>query len=146
MLRDPVEAQDVAQEALVKLWRHRAEIDGEGAPFWLRRTTHNLCVDRLRRRLARREPGVEPLESLLPDPAHGPLRQMQSGELGLQIERALGRLGVRDRAVIVLREVQGLAYDDIARMLHLPLGTVKARLHRARERLRAELLRAGARS
>jgi RNA polymerase sigma-70 factor (ECF subfamily) len=59
------------------------------------------------------------------------------------LERALGALPERDRAVIVLREVQGLPYNEIAEVLGVPLGTLKARLHRAREQLRAKLVRAG---
>ena len=75
----------------------------------------------------------------------GPERLAASSELGQLIENALGEMPVRDRAVLILREVQGLPYSEIAGILELPLGTLKARLHRAREQLRAKLERAGAR-
>ena len=143
MLRRPVEAQDVAQEALVRLWRHRESVDDKTAQFWLRRTVHNLCIDRLRRRRSSPEVEAELKETISPDTAAGPGRLAESQELGRLIEDALGKLPERDRAVLLLREVQGLPYSEIASILELPLGTLKARLHRAREQLRVKLLRAG---
>lgn len=143
VLRDPTEAQDVAQEALVRLWKHRGRVDAPGAHLWLKRTAHNLCIDRLRQRKSRPEVGTELLETASPDPAPGPRQLAEAGELGRQLENALGALKPRDQAVLVLREVQGLPYGEIAQILGMPLGTLKARLHRAREQLRAKLVRAG---
>jgi RNA polymerase sigma-70 factor (ECF subfamily) len=144
MLRHPAEAQDVAQEALVRLWQHRGQVDGDTARFWLRRTTHNLCIDRLRRRRSSPEVDVEPKEAISPDERLGPGRLAEASELGGLIEDALGKLSPRDRAVLVLREVQGLPYAEIAEILDVPLGTLKARLHRAREQLRTRLVNANA--
>jgi RNA polymerase sigma-70 factor (ECF subfamily) len=143
MLHRPAEAQDVAQEAMVRLWQHRERVDGETARFWLRRTVHNLCIDRIRRRRANPEIDGELRETISPDLRAGPGRVAESAELGRLIERALARLPARDRAVLVLREVEGLPYAEIARILEVPLGTLKARLHRAREQLRARLIREG---
>jgi RNA polymerase sigma-70 factor (ECF subfamily) len=143
MLRHSTEAQDVAQEALVKLWQHRSRVEADGARFWLRRTAHNLCIDRIRRRHSRPEVDTELKESLTADSRVGPGRLAESAELARLIEAALGKLPLRDRAVLILREVQGLPYAEIAGILDVPLGTLKARLHRAREQLRAKLVRAG---
>jgi len=143
MLRNPEEAQDVAQEAMIRLWKHRTGVDREGAHRWLRRTAHNLCIDRMRRRKSRPEsPDDEALERGA-DGSPNPQRLAESSELAGALERALGALPERDRAVIVLREVQGLPYNEIAEVLGVPLGTLKARLHRARDLLRAKLVRAG---
>ncbi len=143
MLRGTAEAQDVAQEALVKLWQHRERVEGQTAHFWLRRTAHNLCIDKIRRRKASPEVSTELQESLSPDTRLGPARLAEAAELGGRIEQELARLPERDRAVLLLREVQGLPYAEIAQILDVPLGTLKARLHRAREQLRTRLIRAG---
>lgn len=143
MLRGNVEAQDVAQEAMVRLWQHRARVDPAVAHLWLRRTVHNLCIDRLRRCKVRPEADVEPDETPAPEEQAGPQRLAESGELRRQIERALGQLKPTDRAVLLLREVQGLSYAEMTQTLDLPLGTLKARLHRAREQLRRRLVRTG---
>lgn len=144
MLRDPTEAQDVAQEALFRLWQFRDRVRSEGMRLWLMRTVRNLCIDRLRKRRVRAEvdQGGEVVAAEA-DAAPGPERVTASGQLGTMIEQALAALSPHDRAVVVMREVQGLTYEEIAEILDLPLGTLKARLHRARERLRKRLLQAG---
>ena len=144
MLRDAAEAQDVAQEALVRLWEHRRQVEQRGAKSWLMRTARNLCIDRIRRVKVRSEvgDGDEVVETEA-DQTPSPEKLTESGELGRKLGDALAALSPQDRSVIVLREVQGLPYDEIASILDLPLGTLKARLHRARERLRTRLSRAG---
>lgn len=144
MLRDPAEAQDVAQEALVRLWQHRTTVEERGARLWLLRTAHNLCIDRIRKRRVRSEVADgETVMETQSDAGAGPQRRAEAAEIGRNIEKALADLSEVDRAVIIMREVQGLPYDEIASALDLPLGTLKARLHRARERLRTRLCRVG---
>jgi len=144
MLRDSAEAQDVAQDALVKLWQHREAVDEPGVRLWLMRTAHNLCIDRLRKCKVRSEvAGGEDLMELQQDGGPGPENRAGAREIGHGIEAALGELGDLDRAVLLMREVHGLPYGEIAAALGLPLGTLKARLHRARERLRAKLCEVG---
>jgi RNA polymerase sigma-70 factor (ECF subfamily) len=144
MLKDRAEAQDVSQEALVRLWQHRDSVEESGTRPWLMRTAHNLCIDRLRRRKVRGEVAEgDTVVALQTDDNPGPQRVAESTEIRRKIERALGMLPELDRAVIVMREVQGLPYGEIAGALGLPLGTLKARLHRARERLRTRLTQAG---
>ncbi len=143
MLRDPEEARDVAQEALVRLWQNWSKVESDRTRTWLMRTTHNLCIDRIRRRKVRSEVDGEEILPMHADLKPGPTQLAESGEIGRTIDIALGALDATDRAVVIMREVQGLAYDEIARALDLPLGTLKARLHRAREKLRGKLIRAG---
>jgi len=144
MLRDPAEAQDVAQEALFRLWQFRERVRVEGVRLWLMRTVRNLCIDRIRKRRVRAEVDEgDDVVAIEADVSPGPERLTASGQLGEMIERALGELSPHDRSVVILREVQGLTYDEIAEILDLPLGTLKARLHRARERLRKQLVQAG---
>jgi len=144
MLRDAAEAQDVAQESLVRLWQHRHGVDESGAGLWLMRTAHNLCIDRLRKRRVRSEvAGGDELMDVQRSNAPDPEDRAGATEIGRGIEQALSGLGDLDRAVLLLREVHGMPYDEIATALQLPLGTLKARLHRAREKLRERLCRVG---
>jgi RNA polymerase sigma-70 factor (ECF subfamily) len=143
MLRNPEEARDVAQEALIRLWEHRAKVLPVAAKSWLLTTAHRLCIDRIRRH--GRRPEVE-MNEQTPDKietAAGPERLAGSAETAAAIQSALLTLNEKDRAVVVMREMQGMPYDEIAGILGVPLGTLKARLHRARERLRRELITAG---
>ena len=141
LLRDAEDARDAAQECLVKLWQHRDHVEpGPGCKNWLLRSVHNLCIDRIRRRVVRRE--VDPEEGVeLPDLRPGPDRVAASSRTADVLERALLSLHERDRAVVLLREVEGLPYEEIAGILGMNLGTLKATLHRARERLRRDLIR-----
>jgi RNA polymerase sigma-70 factor (ECF subfamily) len=144
MLKNTAEAQDVAQEALVRLWQHKTSVDEAGARSWLMRTTHNLCIDRLRKRRVRSEVADgETVVDLQTDRGPGPQQRAEASEIGRRIEGELASMSELDRAVIVLREVQGMPYDEIAETLGVPLGTLKARLHRARDRLRDRLCRVG---
>lgn len=144
ILRNQTEAQDVAQEALVRLWQRRDGVTVEAARPWLLRTAHNLCIDQIRKRKVRSE-ADEGDEIVERRPSDGPTPQAlaESGELRQQIDLALESLSEEDQAVIVMREIQQLPYDEIATALAVPLGTLKARLHRAREKLRHRLCRAG---
>ena len=144
ILRNPVEAQDAAQEALIRLWENRTSVPVDGARPWLLRTTHNLCIDHIRRRKVRSEIGEgDDYVASRPDVTPGPQQLAESTDLRRSIDDAIDALSPEDRAVIVMREVQQLPYDEIATALEMPLGTLKARLHRARERLRTKLFRAG---
>ena len=134
----------MAQEALFRLWRFRDRVRQDGVRLWLMRTVRNLCIDRIRKRKVRSEVDEgDDVVAVEADESPGPERMTASGQLGEMIEHALAELSPHDRSVVILREVQGLAYDEIAGILDLPLGTLKARLHRARERLRRKLVEAG---
>lgn len=143
ILRDPEDAKDVAQECLIRLWNHRGKVEaGAGCRSWLLRSAHNLCVDRLRRRATRREVVPDEAAADPTDARPGPERLTSSVELAGRLERALSALDDRDRSLVLLREVEGLAYEEIAVLLDLKMGTLKATLHRARERLRHALVAA----
>ena len=143
MLREREDARDVAQEALIRLWKHRDQVKPASARAWLLTTTHRLCLDRLRHRKRWQElpldvPGAEQATR-----EASPERLAAAYEAVSEVGRALGELGPQDRAVVVLREIEGLGYREIAESLDIPLGTLKARLHRARLRLRHQLIDAG---
>jgi len=143
MLGEREEARDLSQEALVRLWQHREKVQEPAARTWLLRTTHHLCIDRLRQRSARPEVAVDSSAFILPDGNPDPERSTGSQQLGRAIKGALQSLSPRDRSIVLMREVQGMAYEQIATVLDMPLGTLKATLHRCREKLRRELSQAG---
>jgi len=148
LLGNAEEARDVTQEALVRLWERRDHVTpGEGARPWLVRIVHNLALDRLRAARNGRGFAVDPdgLAALAADGDTSPDRRAALRETVEAISGALALLAPRDRGVLLMRDVHGLRYDEMAEVLGLPLGTLKSVVHRARERLREKLLAAGVR-
>ena len=133
ILRDADEACDVTQEAFMRLWKHRKRVNTECAKTWLLRTAHRLCLDRLRARSRRSLLHLD--EAQIADNA----QRCFESDLRPGIGKALRNLSSCERAVIVLREIEGLSYEQIATVLERSLGSVKVSLHRARRRLRDEL-------
>ena len=143
VLKGREDSRDVAQEALLRLWVHRSKVRPDTVGSWLLKTTHNLCIDRLRRGTVRHE--VDPLGLELVEDADAPCpeRSLDNADLGRAIAEALATLSPRDRSVVLMREHHGMSYDEIADAVDLPLGTLKSILHRSRERLRRALTTAG---
>jgi RNA polymerase sigma-70 factor (ECF subfamily) len=142
MLGSPAEAQDIAQEAFLRAHRGLAEFRGDARlSTWLYAIVSRLCLNRLagtERRLARH--GEEALSRLV-DARPGPDQALERGELEEALHRAIGELPEERRIVVVLRDVEGRAYEEIAEILDLPVGTVRSRLHRARLDLKEKLER-----
>ena len=135
MLKDAQEAEDVTQEAFVKLWKHQENIDPARIKPWLMRVTRNTCLDRLRRRRV----SVEFQESHMAGEVSGPMQGVAASELGAWLRRAIEGLGEPYRSLVVLRDVQQNSYEEVAGMLELSLSQVKVYLHRARKELREQL-------
>ncbi|MCY3738210.1 MAG: sigma-70 family RNA polymerase sigma factor [Gemmatimonadaceae bacterium] len=128
MLGDPADAEDAVQTAFIRLHRGIGRFRGEsGIGTWLMRILINACHDTLRARKRRFE--LQPAE---PAPGPGP-------DLRLQLEEAILTLPGRMRACFVLYAVEGFPQKEIAEMLRIREGTVKAQIFQARERLRAIL-------
>lgn len=141
------DAADVAQEAFLAAWRGLPAFRGEaGFATWLYRLTSNAAIDHLRR--AKRQRGDVSLDDAdlgldAPDQAPSPQERAEGAELRQAVAQGLGRLSEDHRQVLVLREVQGLRYEEIAGALDLDLGTVKSRIARARGALRKILVESG---
>ena len=142
MLGNAAEAQDVAQEAFLRAHRALGEFRGDAKlSTWLYAITSRLCLNRLasgERRLVRQ--GEETLLRLADD-RRRPDAALERSELESALARAIAELPEERRIVVVLRDIEGLGYEEIARVLDLELGTVRSRLHRARADLKGKLER-----
>jgi len=142
MLGNAAEAQEVAQEAFLRAHRGLAQFRGDAKlSTWLYAIASRLCLNRLatgERRLARQ--GEETLLRLS-DGAQAPDAALEQSELETALHRAIAELPEDRRIVIVLRDLEGLSYEEIAQALELELGTVRSRLHRARADLKDKLER-----
>jgi RNA polymerase sigma-70 factor (ECF subfamily) len=142
MLRNQAEAEEVAQEAFVRAHRALGDFRGDAKlSTWLYAITSRLCLNRLasgERRLRRQ--GEDALLRLS-DAGPRPDAALERRELETALGRAIDELPEDRRIVVVLRDIEGLSYDEIAQVLELELGTVRSRLHRARADLKEKLER-----
>jgi RNA polymerase sigma-70 factor (ECF subfamily) len=145
ILGDEDLAADATQEAFLSAFRSIGSFRGGSFRAWLLRTVTNACYDELRRRQRRPTTPLEPvtdeeeeIESprWLADPKASPEAELDQAELEHAIQHCLERLPAEFRAVVVLADLQGLDYSEVAQAVRTPLGTVKSRLARARLRLR----------
>jgi RNA polymerase sigma factor (sigma-70 family) len=136
ILRDPDRASDATQEALVAAWRDLSALrDADRFEAWLNRVLVRTCHREARRH--RQRLNIEVRELPLDDrPAPD---QMPSVFDRDQLERGFRRLGIEERAIVVLHHAEGFTLTEIADILGLPLGTVKSRLHRSVQIMRAAL-------
>jgi RNA polymerase sigma-70 factor (ECF subfamily) len=139
MVRNREDALDICQEAFLRVHRGLKSFEGEAQFYtWLYRIVHNVAIDHLRRRRI----DVVPLEALGGEPAIAadenetdPLRAIDTEERCERFKAALATLSESHRAVLTLREIEGLSYEAIATVVGCPIGTVMSRLFHARRRL-----------
>ncbi len=148
MLHDSDDARDVCQEAFLRVHRNLASFDRDSQFFtWLYRIVRNLCIDQLRKRRESVEYDDERPEAA-PDPTgiapqrlgFDPARALTDKELRRRITDALAKLSPNHRAVLLMREVEGLSYQEMADEMKCSLGTIMSRLFHARKRMQALLL------
>jgi len=132
------DARDACQEAFLRVFRALDRFDHH-AQFstWLYRIVVNICIDRLRNRSARLV-ALDDVEGVLAA-EDDPARSVEGAQLGGRIGAALARLTPNHRTALVLREVQGLAYQEIAEVMGCSVGTVMSRLFHARKKMQALL-------
>jgi RNA polymerase sigma-70 factor (ECF subfamily) len=148
MVRDRQLAEDLSQETFIKalnaIGSYRPEFKFSS---WIFKIANNAAIDQLRRREvdtlsidgapnATSADDIEATALQVGDKGETPLAELEARELGSHIERAIAQLRPEYRSCIMLRHVEGLAYEEIAQLLDLPLGTVKTYIHRARHELR----------
>ncbi len=149
LIRDPAEVEDVAQETFIKAYRALGSFRGDSAFYtWLYRiginTAKNYLVSQGRRAPTSTDFDSEEAESLeggeLLRDNNTPERMLFSKEIGETVNAAMEALPEELRTAITLREIEGMSYEDIAKMMDCPIGTVRSRIFRAREAV-AEKLR-----
>ena len=143
LLGDPEEARDVAQEVFLQVHRRLAAFEGRSSlKTWIYRITVNQCHNRRRFWRRRRREGERPLDERMLEPVSAadrrgtsPYQETLRHERARLVQAALLELPFEHRSVLVLREVEGLRCGEVAAALGVPEGTVKSRVHQARERL-----------
>jgi RNA polymerase sigma-70 factor (ECF subfamily) len=151
MVHDPALAEDLAQESFVKAFRHLDRFDpSRKLASWLFKIAHNTTLDHLRRHVpetvtleAGDDASGDTWEVLAAPETTSPERRARSAEAVRALERALARLDPGYREILLLRFREGLAYQELADVLDVPMGTVKIKLHRARKALARELRKLG---
>jgi len=129
-------AEDAAQEAFVRVWQNLQRYQAQHAfRSWLYRIAANAALDSLRRE----RPALDLDDLPLSDPGASPEQAAEANQRAQQVRQAIAHLSPPLRLVLVLREYQELAYQEIAETLDIPLGTVMSRLNSARSQLRQEL-------
>lgn len=148
MLKDKEDAMDVSQEAFVKVYKYLDHFKGDSSFYtWLYRITVNISIDVIRRRGPAKGEQLEFDESIAMDLAEAnigalgsklgtnPQKAALRRELAEKIQAALAEVPEKHRAILLLREVEGMSYEDLARTLDIPKGTVMSRLFHARAKV-----------
>ncbi len=149
LARNEEEAWDLAQETFLKAWRHIGQFRGQSKfSTWLHRIATNLTIDWARKKQVecgvefdenQHAHGIEPASVTTPNAGPGPRSRMEGAEIQTRIDTALLALSPEHRAAIVLREIEGLSYEEIAASVGCTVGTVMSRLFYARKKLQTLL-------
>jgi RNA polymerase sigma-70 factor, ECF subfamily len=148
MVHNREDALELTQETFVKAYENIGKFKGESSFYtWLYRIVVNLGIDFQRRE--RRHPTVaiedrvsgsnDIVDETLSEPAGDPFREVRAHEVGERVTQAINELTPDHKAVILLREVEGLSYEEISRVMQCSKGTVMSRLHYARKKLQSKL-------
>ncbi|MCW5874363.1 MAG: sigma-70 family RNA polymerase sigma factor [Anaerolineales bacterium] len=144
LVGDDATAQDATQDAFISAYRSLGSFKGGSFKAWLLRIVTNACYDELRRQKRRPQLPLEPVtpdgedapdQDWMADPGESPEDLAERAELNTAIQRCLNQLDDEFRTAVVLIDVQGMEYGEVAEILKRPLGTVKSRLARARSRM-----------
>lgn len=137
------DAQDCLQEAMLRIYRSIGNFKGQSSfATWVYRITMNSCLDELRRKKNKQSTSLDSLldQGWAPmDEGETPEKHAMRTELRRELKRAIRELPEDMRSAVILRDVQGFSYEEIAQVLNVHVGTVKSRISRAREKLRGKL-------
>lgn len=148
MFSNSEDASDIAQEALIKAYKNIDKFDFNSSfSTWLYRITVNACIDEMRRRKGRESISIDAedeesgLAVQIEDTSLGAEERVIQNETVSEVRAAIDKLSEEHKAVIILRDLQDMTYEQIAQTLDLSIGTVKSRLARARKSLKDIILK-----
>ena len=151
MVRHKEDAWDLAQDGFLKAWKNIRHFRGQSQFFtWLYRILMNVTIDWVRRKQVQGETefddtvglkDIEPASATTPRAEPQPADRLENKEIRSRIDAAIQKLSPDHREVIVLREIDGLEYQEIADRLRLPEGTVKSRINRGRTELARQVMK-----
>ena len=133
------DAEDLTQEVFVRVFRSLSSYTPGTFEGWLHRITTNLFLDQVRRKARIRFDALPDDAERLPSPDRGPAQVYDEEHFDSDVQAALDALPPDFRAAVVLCDLEGLSYDEIAATLGIKIGTVRSRIHRGRSQLRAAL-------
>jgi RNA polymerase sigma-70 factor, ECF subfamily len=140
ILGDMEDARDAAQESLLKLSVRLRQFRGESQfSTWLHRLVVNTCRDLAERQGLRRGESLDAAHDEIETDQNDPSRLAQLGDLRRELAGALSRLTAEQRRVLLLRDTLDLSYEEIGRLVRIPVGTAKSYAHRGRENLRRRM-------
>lgn len=151
ILGNPEDASDASQEALIRIYRNIGKFKGDSKfSTWLYRIAHNACIDEYRRRKSKLnfasvsvddsyDDSDNPLLEI-PDTSPTPEEHTLKNERSKMLYDAISKLSPISKSAVLLRDVNGLSYEEIAEIQNCSLGTVKSRINRARQQLKEILL------
>ncbi len=145
-LQNHEDASEFAQEVFIKIYKGISGFKGQSSvSTWIYKITVTTCIDELRRRKNKNTLSIDDVEKKIDilDPHSCPHENYEKKEFKKEIQNAISSLSEEYKSVIILRDLQGLSYEEISTILDIPLGTVKSRIKRARENIKEYLQRNG---
>lgn len=144
MLKNQMDAEDITQEVLIRTWQNIDNFNFLAAKAWIMRTTHNLCIDYLRRNRSIYHREIQIEEDIQEEIADMEIKSNPEVSVDKMIsenviKEAIENLSERLKSVFVLYELQQFKYKEISEMLDVPINTVKVNILRARKQLQKEL-------
>ncbi len=144
MMKNQMDADDVTQEVMIRIWKNMDNFKITSAKSWIMKTTHNLCIDYLRKNAiaSGRELEINDVfEETFSDNKedNNPLIKVHLKMMSEKLKKAIQKLPENLKSVLVLYELQGLKYKEISSSLNIPVNSVKVYLFRARKKLQEEL-------
>ncbi len=143
LLKNKMDADDVTQEVLIKIWKNINNFNILSAKTWIMKTTHNLCIDYIRRRksdLAKNIYSLDDISNFIENNENeSPINIVEGAITEEKIKNSVKMLPENLKSVFVLYEIQGMKYKEISKTLEIPINSVKVYLLRARKQLQQQL-------